>query len=315
MGDVIFWFILGLDRGKPESIIYDESAAPELEASLRSFRGMRILSEDPLIIESFSDSWTLDAEFMYGEYFPVDINLGSAPWHTIALGIRAEIDKEMTFSSDKASQLQVDQMGFHTGPAIEVLARHLTQASAEAYIPYANVLSQYIDGDEVAERYGNLSTWYNDKRHFWIGTGPMYLERVYPVEKMIVLKRNPYHPDPADKWTMFEEPRIPEIEVISDGRLQVRRNSEFAFDVKITFDGEAYLNEHLTEVKYMVRDSRGNVAVTGVARPVADGHYRVEMLPADTRQLPIGSNTLDVIVLSQLVGGASFGTVTFVTTP
>lgn len=315
LGDIMFWRAISFDRGKPESPIYDESRAAELEAELRSSRGFRILSEDPLIIESYSDTWYLDAEFMYGEYFPVDINRGSGPWHTIALGIRAETNKEMAFSADKASQLQVDQMGFHTGPAMEVLARHLTQATAEAYLPYANALSEYIDADEIATRYGNLSKWYNDKGHFWIGTGPMYLERVYPVEKMVVLKRNPYHPDPADKWTMFDEPRIPEIEIVSDGRLQVRRNSEFAFDVKITFDGEPYLNEHLTEVKYMVRDSRGNVSFTGVARAVADGHYRVEMLPSDTRQLPIGSNTLDVIVLSQLVGGASFGSVTFVTTP
>lgn len=315
LGDIMFWFILGLDRGKPESAIYDESAEPELVASLKSFRGMRILSEDPLVIESYSDSWTLDAEFMYGEYFPVDINLGSGAWHNIALGIKAEINKEMTFSADKASVLQVDQMGFHAGPTLSVLGRHLAQAKEEGYIPYANVLSQYISADEVAERYANLDSWYKDKGHFWIGTGPMYLERVYPVEKMIVLKRNPLHPDPADKWSMFDAPRIPEVEIVSDGRLRVRQGSEFAFDVKITFEGEAYLNENLGEVKYLVRDSRGNVAFTGMAYPVADGHYRVELLPSDTRQLPIGSNTLDVIVLSQLVGGATFGSVTFVTTP
>lgn len=315
LGDIMFAFIIGLDRGKPESPIYDASAEADLQSALQAFRGMRILSTDPLIIESYSNSWSLDAEFMYGEYMPVDINLGPIAWHTIGLGVRAELNKELAFSAHKANELNVTRMGFHTGPSLEILARHLQEAKAENWIPYAKALSEFIDAEEIATRYENISRWYAEKGHLWIGTGPVYLDRVYPVEKMIVLRRNPDYPDTADKWTMFDRPRRPEIEVVSDVRLRVRQGSEFAFDVKITFEGEPYPSEHMQEVLYLVRDSSGRVVLRGDAKLVDEGHYRIELLPSQTRQLRTGSNTLDVVAVSKLVGGATFHSVTFVSTP
>lgn len=313
-GDIMFWIVLGYDRGKIESPLYDETRAAELEAALRSSRGFRILSQDPLIIESYSDTWALDAEFLYGEYFPVDINLGSGAWHNIGLGIRAETAKEAAFSSAKAAELEVNQIGMHTGPTLSILAKHLGEAKAEGYIPFEKFLSQYISADEVAQRYANLEAWYKDKNHFWLGTGPMYLDRVYPVEKMIVLKRNPHHPDPADKWTMFDAPRIPEIEIVRTGALRVQQGTEVSFDVHITYEGEPYLAENLSEVNYVIGDSRGNIVLRGEATFVEDGKYKVTLTEEQTKQLPVGSNKLDIIVLSKLVGGAQFESVNFVTT-
>lgn len=313
-GDIMFWLAIGYERGKEESPLYDEQAAADLEAGLRSSRGFRILSQDPLVIESYSDSWALDAEFMYGEYFPVDINLGSGAWHNIGLGVRAETAKDAAFSSAKASELEVNQIGMHTGPTLSILAKHLNEAKAEGYIPLGKFLGQYISAEEVAERYANLEAWYNDKNHFWLGTGPMYLERVYPVEKMVVLKRNPDHPDSADKWTMFDAPRIPEIDIVRTGALRVQQGTAVSFDVHITYEGEAYLAENLSEVNYVIGDNRGNVYLSGAATLVEDGKYKVSLTEEQTRQIPVGSNTLDIVVLSKLVGGATFESVTFVTT-
>lgn len=314
-GDVMFWLIIGYERGKEESPLYDEQAAADLAAGLQSSRGFKVLSQDPLIIESYSNSWALDAEFMYGEYFPVDINLGSGAWHNIALGVRAETNEEAAFSDHKAGQLDVNQIGMHTGPTLSILAKHLAEAKAEGYIPFENVLGEYITAEEVAERYSNLETWYNDKNHFWLGTGPLYLDSVHPVEKMIVLKRNPYHPDPADKWTMFDEPRIPEIDIVRDGALRVQQGNMMFFDVNVTYEGEPYRAEDLLEVSYVVGDSRGNVILTGEARLLEDGTYTVVLTEEDTKKLPVGSNTLDIVVLSKLIGGAQFESVSFVTTP
>lgn len=314
-GDVMFWRIISYDRGKEESPLYDEQRASELAASLQSSRGWRILSQDPLIIESFSDSWALDAEFLYGEFFPVNINAGSGAWHNIALGVLAETNEEAAFSSAKANKLNVNQIGMHTGPTIDILAKYLVEAKDTGYIPFEKELGKYITAEEAAMRYQNLERWYVEKNHFWIGTGPMYLDRVFPVEKMIVLKRNPYHPDPADKWTIFDAPRTPEIEIVRTGALRVRQNSEFVFDVNITYEGEPYLAEHLREVTYNITDSRGNVVLVGPATLVEDGKYQVALTPEQTQQLPVGSNTLEIVVLSQLVGGANVESLSFVTTP
>ena len=65
------------------------------------------------------------------------------------------------------------------------------------HIPYAPTLGQFISADEAQARWNNLADWYDQKGHFWVGTGPLYLERAYPVEKIVHLKRNPDYPDPC----------------------------------------------------------------------------------------------------------------------
>ena len=39
-------------------------------------------------------------------------------------------------------------------------------------------------------RYANFKKWYEDHGHFWVGTGPYYLDQVFTTEKSLVLKNN-----------------------------------------------------------------------------------------------------------------------------
>jgi peptide/nickel transport system substrate-binding protein len=36
--------------------------------------------------------------------------------------------------------------------------------------------------------------------HFWVASGPLYLDKAYPIEKAIVLKRFADYPDSSTKW-------------------------------------------------------------------------------------------------------------------
>ena len=58
-------------------------------------------------------------------------------------------------------------------------------------------LGQYITAEEAAERYTNLQEWYRRYGHFWVNTGPFFLQRAFPVEGTIIMQRNPDYPDPA----------------------------------------------------------------------------------------------------------------------
>jgi peptide/nickel transport system substrate-binding protein len=79
-------------------------------------------------------------------------------------------------------------------------------AAAENYIPYAPTLADYITADEAAERWANLQNWYSDKGHFWVGSGPFYLEEVDTTQKAVRLKRLEDYPDPMDRWLFLLEP-------------------------------------------------------------------------------------------------------------
>lgn len=309
VADVILGMILTFDRGKEESPIFDESAKPNLESFLTHFRGVRIVSTDPLVIETYDDAFALDAENTVSTWWPY-YGFGQAAWHALAIGILAEQNQELAFSSDKADALQVEWMSYVAGPSLEVLKKYLDQARAEGFIPYANTLGQYVSAEEAAARYENLANFYAEKGHFWVGTGPFILDTVSPVEGSVSIVRNPNYPDPATKWAGFGEPKLATVEV--DGPGQVTAGAEATFDVFVTYRDEPYPADEIEAVKYLVFDAAGTLVTTGEAELVADGEYRVALSADVTEQMEAGAAKLEVAVSSKVVSIPRFGTFEFV---
>lgn len=313
VGDMLLPWILDWDRSFEGSDIYDESAAVNLKAALENTRGIRILSLDPFVYEYYFEAWSIDAEMNLGDIFAVFYNYGNAPWHTLALGVLAEKAGELAFSSSKAAELDVEWLGYNTGPSLPILAKWLDYAIENNYLPWADFLRDYVSEEEIAERYANAKKWYQEKGHLWIGNGPMYLERAYPIERMVHLKRFEQYSEPADKWSMFDEPRIAEVSMA--GPTRIKSGDEATFQVEVSFNGEPYALEYIQEVKFIVLDATGQVALSGYGTPVVDGLFEITLSAEDTAKLPTGSNRIEAIVLPTLVAAASFDAHTFVTLP
>ncbi len=316
MGDFVMAMILNFDRGKPESAIYDESYAPALDSYMSVFKGLKIVSTDPLVIETYSDAYALDAELFSGDWWP-NYGFGDAPWQTVGLGVRAETAKLATFSTDKAGVLQaenekIEWMSFIAGPSLDILRTELISATAETYIPYAPTMGQYVTAEEAALRYSNTETWYKEQGHFWLGTGPFYLNKVFPIEQTLTLARNVNYKDPADKWSGFGTALIATAEL--DGPGQVKIGDEAKFDVYVLFGQDPYPADQIAGVKYLLFNAKGEMVSQGEA-VAGDGMYTVT-LPADvTSKLEAGSNKLEVAVTSKAVSIPAFASFEFVTAP
>ena len=312
LGDFVMGMIMGFDTGKEASPIYDESAVPSLESFLSHFKGVRIVSTDPLVIETYDDQYALDAENSISTWWPY-MSYGQAPWHTLAVGYKAEESKELAFSSDKADALEVEWMSYISGPSMEVLKKYLDEAAADGFIPYEATMSEYVTADEAKARYENLSKFYDKYQHFWVGTGPYILKAVHPVEGSLELERNEAYPDPANKWARFSEPKIAEVELDGPGRVKI--GDEAAFDVTVTFKDEPYPSDEISEVKYLVFDANGNLAATGSAEASGDGKYTITLSSDVTSKLEAGSNRIEVAVTSKVVSIPSLADMEFVSVP
>ena len=55
MGDFVMGMIMTFDPGKPKSAIYDEALGETLNAFMSHFKGVKIVSTDPLVIETYDD--------------------------------------------------------------------------------------------------------------------------------------------------------------------------------------------------------------------------------------------------------------------
>jgi peptide/nickel transport system substrate-binding protein len=312
MGDFMLAMILGFDRGKPESAIYDEAQASNLEAYMAHFKGVVIESTDPLVITTYDDLWFLDAEAIPTSWWP-QYTYGPGAWHNITVGIMAEAAGQLAFSADKADANAVEWMSYIAGPSIEILYTQLVTATAQSYIPFASTMSEYVTAEEAALRYENLGKWVREQGHFWIGTGPFYLNKVFTIENTLTLLRNENYPDSATRWAGFGTPKLAAVEV--DGAGQVKIGEEASFDVFVTFEGEPYPTAELDTAKYLLFDAKGNLVATGPAEAAGEGQFMVK-LPADvTSKLEAGSNKLEVAVTSKLVSIPAFAAFEFVTAP
>ena len=275
-------------------------------------KASRLHSTDPLTVEYYTDAYALDAEINVTSLWPTHL-YGEAGWHTLAIASLAEANDELAFSADKADAKEIEWTSFIGGPSLEIMAKYLDQAEGESYIPYAPTLEQYITPEDAAARYENLKQWYADHEHFWVATGPYYLDKVFTTEKTLTLKNNADYVDLSDRWDLFGEPKVAEVEI--DGAGQATLGSEFTFDVYVTFDGEPYAADEIKEVKALLYDATGQIVNISQATLVEDGHYLVT-IPADaTSALEAGASKMEVAVVPYTVSIPTFASLEFVTIP
>ncbi len=311
LADFVLGLILTFDRAKKESALFDEAEEPAFETFIRHFRGARIVQENPLVTEVYSDLIFLDAEWIATS--AVGYFYTTVPWHMLAIGILAETNRELAFSSSKADRLKVEWMSYIAGPSLPVLERHRVRAQTEGFIPYPNTLRKYVSAEAAKEKYKALGEWYRKRGHFWVGNGPFYVHSVHPVEKIIVLRRSGEYLKIEPKWLAFTKPKIAQLKV--SGPAQVRIGTDTEFLVEVTFNGERYPVLDVDFVRFLVFDARGELAITGDAEVVRDGLWRTRLTSEQTRLLPVGSNRLEVIVSSRVVSIPSFESFAFVTLP
>jgi len=297
---IMFMIIEPFDRAKEASAIYDEAQVSAFNTFIDAFKGWKITSEDPLVIEYYTDAYEMDASLNIDNRaaaHPSWDQCGEAGWHNLALGIMVETNGEAAWSSDKADANEIEQLNYIGGPSLELLKTALDTAEAEGFIPYEPTLGQYITAEEAAERYANLQEWYRIRNHFHVATGPFYLEKAFPVEGTLILQRNEQFPDLATKWDRFSEAPIPEV--LLDGPGSVTVGDEAVFDVFVDFAGEAYAVDDIDLVKFLVFDATGELAFKGDADAVEDGYWTVTLGADVTGALEAGSNQLAVIVVSK----------------
>lgn len=310
--DVVMGMIMTFDAAKPESKIYDESRASNLEAFLSVFKGFKIVSTEPLVVEYYTDQYSLDAEINVFTLWP-QYGYGEHGWHSIAVANLAEENGELAYSADKADAAEIEWLSFIGGPSLEILGKYTDQAIAESYIPYAATLGEYITAEEAVARYENLKAFSAEHNHYWVGTGPYVLDQVFLTEKTLTLKNWPEYPDLADRWAGYGDPKIAEVEI--DGAGQVTIGEEATFDVFVSFQGDPYPQDEIKTVKVLLYDATGLIVYVGEATAVADGQYSV-VLPAEaTGELEAGSNKLEVAVVPLPVSIPTFMTFEFVTVP
>jgi len=314
IGDMLLMFIINLDTGKPESPIYDEAQVATLEQFLTVFKGARITSRDPVTVEIYHDSFYLDAEAqvfnrIYGLFWPY-YSQGMAPWHTMSAGWLAEEQELTTFSEDKGDKLGVDRQNWVAGESLNILLEKAEEAQAINFVPYQFEMLKWIDPGEIYTRYENMKAFLETYGHLWIGNGPMMIESVDPIAKIVVGIRFEDYIHDMNKFLAFSAPKFGVMEV--EGPDTVAIGGEGVFTASLTYEGEAYAADEIQEVKYLVFDATGELAFSGAGEILGDGQLQVTLSADETALLVAGSSKIEVIAVLLPVAKPSFGSYTFI---
>jgi peptide/nickel transport system substrate-binding protein len=310
--DVVMYMILQFDRAKEDSPYYDPAVVPTFNSFMSAFKGVRILSTEPLVIETYSDLYQQDAERSITTWFPYYLQ-GPASWHALSIGLYAEEDGQAAFSSAKSTTNEVEWLSYISGPTLASLTEQLTESIETGRVPYEAALSEYLGADEAATRYANLQEFHRSRGHYWVGTGAYYLERAFPVEGNVILRRYPAYPELATRWDRFSAPPIAEVELDGPGRVTIGQAA--TFDLFVEFAGQPYAVDDIEAITFMVFDATGQLAHVGEADAVEDGLWEIVLSADMTNALEEGSNRLEVVVVSKRVALPTFDSMQFVTAP
>ncbi len=318
LADLVIGWILTHERASPESPLFDASLVPAFELFRKSYDGFRIASRDPLVLEVYGGPVFPDAEVLAGSRMPglrgtSGIANISAPWHTLALAIRAESQGELALSSTKADLQRIEWTNLVDGPSVQILRRHLDQARASNYLPFSRALEPFVEPGEVQARYAALDRWYAERGHFWVGDGPYYLHAVHAVEGSVVVRASPYYREPANKWLRFDTPRIPAVDI--DGPMITPLGEPAVFDIDVRFDAKPYPDSDIEQVQYLLFDGNGELAASGSATAVGAGRWQVALEAARLDALGVGGNRLDVAVIARPVALPTFASHEFAIVP
>lgn len=318
--DFVMGMIMTYDQANKDSAIYDESTVPYFQSFAQQWKGFKIDSTNPLTIEVYTDQYYRDAELNVDTLWPssysgsyITYSYGEAGWDMLAVSNMAVADGQLAYSADAADAKKIEQMSWIGGPSLDILSKELDKAESTSYVPYAPTLGQYITADQAKARYDNLKAWYAAHGHYWVGTGPYFLDKVFLTEKTLTLKSNPNYPDLADRWSNFGVPKFADATL--DGPAQVKVGSPATFDVTVTYQGSPYPQAQIKQVKYLLYDATGAVVTSGDATAVADGHYQVVLSADQTSKLAAGSDKVEVAVVPLPVAVPTFTSLDFVTVP
>lgn len=286
-----------------ESPLYDPVAAsPGRVLFTSSFRGIRFIADDT--VEVYVDYWHVDSSYI-ASMASVWVD---TPWELLVLMNEAVLERKLAWSVDMADEWGVDQLDLTKGPSIGVLRDILYKLADENRIP--SELKGLVSPDEARARWSALRRFYEARGHFWVSNGPYVFGSADTVALQMTFEAFRDYPFRADRWDGMITVRVPSVRVVKAPE-DVIPGLEATFNLAVEVGGKPY---DRAVVKYLLLDSLGNLAASGVAKPRGGGAFDITLTGVETGRLALGTYVLKLIAVGEEAALPSTSSYTFTVT-
>ena len=315
LADIMMVQIMGFATAYEGSPLYDEYVAPAFLSQLELFKGWRIVSEDPIVIELYSDSYALDAETNVGDItlgWTYDSTGAQANWAAVAAGNKVVMGGLATYSSGGAADDNaIEWLNYLDGPCLEYLQEAYQEAADESYIPFEPTMGKYVTAKEAKKAYENALKFYDENGHFVIGCGPYYISHVMSVEGSITVTAYDGYNEDKDRWSFLSEPKTATVSI--DGPSSVAAGEEAVFEAYVDDpNGDPYTATDISAVKYLLYDSSGEIVEVTEVEATEDGLYTITLSGDTVTSLGKGACKIEVVVSPKVVAAPAIVPAEFV---
>lgn len=186
VADIVMSFMTKTELVTKTSSLYDEYIAENYLDKLSKFKGFRVTSVKPLIIEYYTDEYDLYVSNNIKPFW-VDYINGQQSW-AIASVANHLIDEGAAFyTKGSANDNGTTHLDYLKGDSLSLLEKSTSDLKVTGFIPYKALLEQYITPDDAKVRYDNILKFYKQYGHFNIGLGPYVINNVDPLAPALTL--------------------------------------------------------------------------------------------------------------------------------
>lgn len=317
VADFVMNIIMNYDLAKPESANYDENQVALLDNFLTYFKGVQIVSTDPLSYCTYTDQTFKDAELIpaNNDWWP-DYVYTEAPWEVLAIGnITDAAGGQASWGQNKATDTSTEWISQLGGPTLDFFSQHLDEQIANPTIPFEPTLGQYLTVDEAKARYQALKDFYTANGHMFVGTGAYVLSSVDLNAGSAVVKNNPDYVDLADRWAKFSTPPLAEGTLDGPGQVTIGQPADFTLTLT-TKSGDPYPSDQVKAVKFLLYDETGATVFIGEGTPGdSDGVYTLSVPADETAKLTAGTGRIEAAAVLIPAAVPAFATLDYVVSP
>jgi peptide/nickel transport system substrate-binding protein len=254
-----FFFEWGTDQGKGDLTVDPEYTAAA-KVALPFAKGIRFINDTA--IESFVDQWHYDKR----EIADSATAWSAQPWEITAATERLVMAGKVAYSIGQATAKDVPQLSLIVPNHADMILAELQKMRSEGFIPPP--LAGIVTKNKAMERYDAAIEWIHRHRHAVISNGPFYLDTYNPGAKMITVKafRDPSYPFPQGYWSVFENPRLAEIQT-AESQKYLSPGEPLRVRLNVTV-GNKPSNDAI--VDYFLSDDNGRVISSGRAEPLVN---------------------------------------------
>jgi peptide/nickel transport system substrate-binding protein len=261
--------------------LYDiTTITPDRRIFTSNFVGINWLSDS--VCEVYSNYWHPDDTYIayYNDVWP------TGPWEGAALCNNVVSQQQVAWSLDQSDVWGVDMLDLVKGGSLPILKTAYDAIAPTNYIPPE--LAGLVSTSDATARWAAKGNWYDTMGHWWVSSGPYYVDSVTVDAYQITFKAFRDYPFTADAFDNMITVQEPEV-AFSSVPANVVPGLGADFDLAVTVEGEPYENVDIT---YLLIDPSDEVMVSGTATDLGAGAFRVPITATDTSAMVAGTYKL-----------------------